>query len=63
MCSANVASNSEIPKTNQQICDLTNVVRINLDLMDHLHWRRLRNNAGDSDSHYLLGLATLSVVT
>ncbi len=24
-----------------------------------LHWRRLRDNAGDSDSHYLLALATL----
>ncbi len=22
------------------------------ELMDHLHWRRLRDNAGDSDSHH-----------
>jgi hypothetical protein len=27
--------------------------------MDRLHWQRLRDNAGDSDSHYLLALATL----
>jgi hypothetical protein len=27
----------------------------------HLHWRRFRDNAGDSDSHYLLALATLGV--
>ena len=25
----------------------------------YLHWGRLRDNAGDSDSHYLLALATL----
>jgi len=24
-----------------------------------LHWRRLRDNAGNSDTHYLLALATL----
>ncbi len=31
--------------------------------LDCLHWRRLRNNAGDSDSHYLLALATLGIAT
>jgi hypothetical protein len=29
----------------------------------YLHWQRLCNNGGDSDSHYLLALATLGVVT
>jgi len=29
----------------------------------YLHWRRLRDNAGDSDSHYLLALATLGSMT
>ncbi len=29
----------------------------------YLHWRRLRDNAGDSDSHYLLALATLGGMT
>ncbi len=28
-----------------------------------LHWQRLRDNAGDSDSHYLLALATLDDTT
>ncbi len=28
-----------------------------------LHWLRLQNNAGDSDSHYVLALATLGDVT
>jgi hypothetical protein len=28
-----------------------------------LHWRRLRDNARDSDSHYLLALATLGDMT
>jgi hypothetical protein len=28
-----------------------------------LHWQRLCNNAGDSDSHYLLALATLGDAT
>ncbi len=32
-------------------------------LMDCLHWRRLRHNANNSNSHYLLALATLGVVT
>jgi hypothetical protein len=31
--------------------------------MDHLHWQRLHDNASDSDSHYLLALATLGVET
>jgi hypothetical protein len=32
-------------------------------IMDHLHWRRLHYNAGDSDSHCLLALATLGIAT
>ncbi len=32
-------------------------------LKDHLHWRRLCDNAGDSDSHYLVALATLGIGT
>jgi hypothetical protein len=31
--------------------------------MDNLNWRMLRDNAVDSDSHYLLALATLGVAT
>ncbi len=31
--------------------------------MDHLHWRRLHDNASNSDSYYLLALATLGVAT
>jgi hypothetical protein len=32
-------------------------------IMDRLHWRRLRDNAGDIDTHYLLAFATLGVAT
>ncbi len=32
-------------------------------VMDRLHWQRLRDNASDSDIHYLLALATLGNVT
>jgi len=31
--------------------------------MDRLHWQGLRDNASDSDIHYLLALATLGNVT
>jgi len=32
-------------------------------LMDHLHWRTLGDNNGDSDNHYLFALATLGDMT
>jgi hypothetical protein len=34
-----------------------------IEIMDHLHLRTLRDNADDSDSHYLLALATLGIAT
>jgi hypothetical protein len=34
-----------------------------IDFKPCLHWQRLLNNAGDSDSHYLLALTTLDNAT
>ncbi len=34
-----------------------------IEIMDHLHWQTLRDNADDSDSHDLLALATLGIAT
>ncbi len=46
-----------------EICNVAVVILYEKHLLDRLHWQMLHNDAGNSDSHYLLALATLGVAT
>ncbi len=46
-----------------EIYNVAVVILYQKHLLDRLHWQMLHDNAGDSDSHYLLALATLGVAT